>query len=162
PLFERSPGCHFRALPEQSPQWLDSAMSPKSSAPSVPGNSPSASGRKSAKTASSSGPPLSPTHGSSPSSRSSSSCCHSSPISPPSCTLRPIAVLLTIVVATLIIAGLILLPVGTALTHFIQKRNIQLVSKGTLILWNIARYTLALVLMLMVLAIVYYFGPRVR
>jgi membrane protein len=88
--------------------------------------------------------------------------CYDLPGFRPFYTLRPIAVLLTIVVATLIIAVLILLPVGTALTHFIQERNIQLVSEGTLILWNIARYTLALVLMLMVLAIVYYFGPRVR
>src|SRR5258706_14391807 len=70
--------------------------------------------------------------------------------------------MLTIVVATLIIAVLILLPVGTALTHYIQERNIQLVSEGTIILWNIARYTLALFFMLAVLAIVYYFGPRVR
>jgi membrane protein len=88
--------------------------------------------------------------------------CYDLPGYRPFYTLRPIAVLLTIVVATLIIAVLILLPVGTALTHFIRERNIQLISEGTLFLWNIARYTLALMFMLMVVAILYYFGPRVR
>jgi membrane protein len=75
---------------------------------------------------------------------------------------RPMAVGLTVVVATLILAVLILLPIGSAVTAFVRQRNIIGVSEGMIVLWNVARYSLALVLMLGVLAILYYFGPAVK
>jgi membrane protein len=75
---------------------------------------------------------------------------------------RPIAVVLTIVVATLILAVLILLPVTTVITHFIRAHQIALLSRGMLIAIDVARYSLALVLMFAVLATIYHFGPRVK
>jgi membrane protein len=75
---------------------------------------------------------------------------------------RPLAVGLTIVVATMILAVLILLPVGTAVTNFVRRRNIYGISEGMIVAWNIGRYSLALILMLGVLAILYYFGPSVK
>ncbi len=75
---------------------------------------------------------------------------------------RPVAVVMTIVVATLIVAVLILLPIGTVVTHFIRDHQIAYVSQGMLLGLNIARYSAALVLMIAVLAIMYHFGPRVR
>jgi membrane protein len=81
---------------------------------------------------------------------------------------RPVAVLLTIVVATLILAVLILLPVTTIVTNilrgtqFASEERLVLISRGMLLALNVARYSLALVLMLAVLAIIYHFGPRVK
>jgi membrane protein len=73
---------------------------------------------------------------------------------------RSIAVGLTIVVATLLIAVLILLPVGTKVINW-------LIAQGKVFGWmkiflNIARWALALLAMIAVLAIVYYFGPSFK
>jgi membrane protein len=73
---------------------------------------------------------------------------------------RPVAVLLTAIVAALILAVLTLLPVGTeieswlASTHEVPGR----------ILWALtfARYGVAIVMMLVILAMLYTFGTRVR
>jgi membrane protein len=73
---------------------------------------------------------------------------------------RSIAVVLTIVVATLLIAVLILLPIGTRVIDWLS-------SQGKLFGWlkiflNVARWALALLAMIAVLAIVYYFGPSFK
>jgi membrane protein len=88
--------------------------------------------------------------------------CYDVPISRAFYRQRPIAVGLTIVVASMIVLVLILLPIGSAVTTFVKERNIYGISDGMIIAWNIARYSLALVLMLGVLAILYYFGPAVK
>jgi membrane protein len=73
---------------------------------------------------------------------------------------QPLALILTIVVATLVIAVMLLLPVGTAVVHWLKDQ-------GTLFSWalylvNVLRYSIALLLMLTVLAIVYHFGPSFK
>lgn len=88
--------------------------------------------------------------------------CYDVPKMRPFYRQRPLAVALTFVVAILIIAVLILLPVGTAVTNFVVSRNYIFISSGMLIAWNVARYTLAIVLLLGVLSIIYYFGPGVK
>ena len=75
---------------------------------------------------------------------------------------RPMAVLMTVVVATMVIAVLILLPIGTMVTHYVKQHDLLNVSRGLIWAWEIARYSLALLLLISVLAIVYYFGPNVR
>jgi membrane protein len=75
---------------------------------------------------------------------------------------RPLAIVLTVVVATLVLAVLILLPIGTVVTHFIERHEIALISRGMLIALNVARYSLALVLMLGVLMIMYHYGTQVK
>ena len=88
--------------------------------------------------------------------------CYDIPKPRPFYKQRPMAVGLTVVVATLILAVLILLPLGTAVTHFVRDRHIYGISEGMIIVWNIGRYSLALVLMQGVLAILYFFGPSVK
>lgn len=79
---------------------------------------------------------------------------------------RPIAVGLTVIVATLILAVLVLLPVGTAVTHFILEHDIpyftRFVSKPVIWTWNVARYCLAVLLLFASVSITYYFGPSVK
>ena len=88
--------------------------------------------------------------------------CYDVPKSRPFYRQRPLAVALTIIVATLILAVLVLLPIGTAVTQFVRERHIYGISEGMLVAWNVARYSLALVLMLGILAIIYYFAPAVK
>lgn len=88
--------------------------------------------------------------------------CYDIPKARPFYKQRPLAVGLTVIVATLILLVLILLPLGTAATHFVRDRHIYGISDGMIVAWNISRYTIALVLMQGVLAIVYYFGPSVK
>jgi membrane protein len=79
---------------------------------------------------------------------------------------RPIAIGLTIAVAILVLAILFLLPVGTIVTLYLMEQawaEGREVSMALVWLWNIARWTLAVLFMLLVLALVYYFGAtRVR
>jgi membrane protein len=73
---------------------------------------------------------------------------------------RSLAILLTILVAGLVLAVFILLPVGTAVELWLKSwRTFSwLVVLG----FNVARYAIAIVLMLTILAIIYYFGPNIR
>jgi membrane protein len=79
---------------------------------------------------------------------------------------RPIAIGLTIVVVILVLMVLALLPIGTVVTLLVLQWMWELGHDVSLVLlwtWNFARWSLALVLMLLVLALVYYFGAsRVR
>lgn len=94
---------------------------------------------------------------------------------------RPLAVLLTIVVASLIISVIILIPVGTVLTKWLTaygQRAIAVVpgaSAATMpasaqlilnpiwvFLWNLFRYGVGLLLMMTVVAILYHFGPAMK
>jgi membrane protein len=73
---------------------------------------------------------------------------------------RPIAVGLTIVVATLVILVMILLPIGTlALRWLISQQQIW---PWLAHLVNIVRYVIALGMLFAILALIYYFGPSFR
>ena len=74
---------------------------------------------------------------------------------------RPLAVLLTLVVATLILAVLILLPVGTAVrTWAIQ--HLKEADMVWIVLFDLVRFVLALLFMVSSLTIIYHFGPGVK
>lgn len=75
---------------------------------------------------------------------------------------RPLAVVLTLFVALAVVSVLVLLPVGSVVTHYIERHTVLQISRGVLVLWNVARWALALVLMFAIVAILYYFGPSVK
>jgi membrane protein len=73
---------------------------------------------------------------------------------------RPVAILLTIIVMVLIAIVLILLPIGTAIEDWLASTH--LIPGRVLWLLTFARYLLAILLMLSILALLYTFGTRVR
>jgi membrane protein len=118
---------------------------------------------------------------------------------------RPLAVALTLTVATMILAVVVLIPVGTVATHYLTSSTERLLVATNLstpatpsespreaaatlpattqtagasvsaqiarrpgwfrfwiVLWQIGRYALALMLMFLVVALVYHFGPNVK
>lgn len=78
---------------------------------------------------------------------------------------RPLAVLLTLIVASLIICITILLPIGTGITRFVRQYLIEHgQDPGRLLTWtwNFARWSLALVMMVTAVGIVYHFGPGIK
>lgn len=78
---------------------------------------------------------------------------------------RLIAVAITVVVATMIIAVLVLIPVGNMVTKYVIENwpeKTTPIPKGILWAWNAARYCLAGVLMFMIVSVVHQFGIAVR
>jgi membrane protein len=76
---------------------------------------------------------------------------------------RPLALLLTLVVATLILAVLILLPVGTAMrTWAIKHEYLKDTDIVWVVLFDLVRYVLALLFLITSLTIIYHFGPSVK
>ena len=78
---------------------------------------------------------------------------------------RLVAIAITVVVATMIIAVLVLIPVGNLVTKYVVEHwpeRTTPIPKGILWTWNGARYVLALVLMITVVAIMYYYGISVK
>ncbi|HEX8521975.1 MAG TPA: YihY/virulence factor BrkB family protein [Tepidisphaeraceae bacterium] len=96
---------------------------------------------------------------------------------------RPLAVGLTMVVATLILFVVILIPIGTVVTRQLTsgaETVLATISPGAstattlpstaqkflnpiwIIAWQIFRYSIGVLLMLCVVAIVYHFGPNIR
>jgi membrane protein len=78
---------------------------------------------------------------------------------------RAFAVFITIITASMIIAVLVLIPIGTVATKWTinyWNQNKWPLPGWIIWMWNIARYTLALILMFSVVAIMYYFGISVR
>jgi membrane protein len=75
---------------------------------------------------------------------------------------RLLAIGLTIVVAVLLLAVLVLLPVGAILIQRLLGRSDGPLSRGLLWTLMILRYPAALVAMFLIANIVYYFGPAVR
>ena len=73
---------------------------------------------------------------------------------------RAIAIALTIGVAILILAVLFLMPIGTAITNYLKTKG----ARGTAAVWGltIVRYVIAVVLLFLVVALIYYFGPCIR
>jgi membrane protein len=76
---------------------------------------------------------------------------------------RPIAVLLTVIVAALILAVVVLLPVGTFVRTWLINHKLATESGiGWVVLFDIVRWLLALVFMVLALTLIYHFGPSVK
>lgn len=73
---------------------------------------------------------------------------------------QPLAIVLTIIVATLVVLLLILLPVGSGIVFWLKQQAGGL--NWMLSFINVARYSIAMLLMFGVLAIIYHFGPSFR
>jgi membrane protein len=73
---------------------------------------------------------------------------------------RLIATAMTIGTALLVLSVLLLLPVGTAITEYLRDRG----AIGTAAVWgiNLLRYAIALGLLFLVVAVIYYFGPCIK
>lgn len=93
---------------------------------------------------------------------------------------RGLAILLTIIEASLMLGILLLLPIGTIVTHWIIAHIQQVADflsahlagrfastshfisthvEALLVVWDVLRYLVALILMFLATALVYYFGP---
>jgi membrane protein len=76
---------------------------------------------------------------------------------------RPLAMLLTIIVAALILAVVVLLPVGTAVRYWLIHHELVTESNlGWIVLFDIVRWMLALLFMVSALTLVYHVGPSVK
>lgn len=75
---------------------------------------------------------------------------------------RPLAVLLTMVVAFLIITLILVLPVGTIAIRWIESTGYSFFSKPIVMFWKIARIPLALLLMMSILHVMYHYAPFIR
>ncbi len=75
---------------------------------------------------------------------------------------RPMAIGITAIVAILVLALLILLPVGTIAIRWIERNGITYVSGPLLWTWQILRFPLAVLLMFATVNVLYFFGPSIR
>ncbi|MGD1277632.1 MAG: YihY/virulence factor BrkB family protein [Tepidisphaeraceae bacterium] len=73
---------------------------------------------------------------------------------------RPIAILLTILIAAMVLALFVLLPVTSALQHWLPY--FEILSQPVKFAFELVRYAMVILLMLMILAIIYHFGPNIR
>jgi membrane protein len=73
---------------------------------------------------------------------------------------RATAIALTVGVAVLVLLVLLLMPVGNIVTSYLQKHG----KVGTAGVWviNILRYAIAICLLFLVVACIYYFGPCIK
>jgi membrane protein len=74
----------------------------------------------------------------------------------------PVSIGLTIVVASLILALLVLLPIGSIVMAWVVKHGSTYVSTPMLWFWKIARYPLALLVMFSVVHVLYYWAPSIK
>jgi len=79
---------------------------------------------------------------------------------------RLLAILLTMIIATMIIAVIVLLPVAGIVRDIALKYSVEFlhweIPTYMLALFDVARYALALVLLFLSLALLYYFGPMIK
>jgi len=75
---------------------------------------------------------------------------------------RLLAIAMTIVVMVLLLAVGTLLPVGTAVRSWIVTQGLLDSRHPLLLLFDVARWVLALLFMFLVLALIYYKGPSVK
>jgi membrane protein len=79
---------------------------------------------------------------------------------------RLVAIMLTAIVASLILAVVVLLPVGSLVIGFIQRYGDKLFGKSIPIVWlifiEVFRYCMAIALMLMTVASMYHFGTYLK
>lgn len=75
---------------------------------------------------------------------------------------KPLAVILTVSVASLIISVLVLIPLGNVVNKFLMEflnKYVPQMATVIIVVWTIFRYAVALFFLFMVLAIMYKFGP---
>jgi membrane protein len=78
---------------------------------------------------------------------------------------RMVAIMLTVVVATMVILVMILMPLGTAAINWLVRHAATLnipVNAWALALVNIVRYSIAVMLLFAITATIYYFGPNLK
>jgi len=73
-----------------------------------------------------------------------------------------VSVGLTMVVATLIIALLVILPIGSIFLAWVKGHGSKYLSTPLLWVWDLARYPVALILMLSVVNVIYQWGPSIK
>ena len=89
--------------------------------------------------------------------------CYELEIGRPFYKQRPLAVLLTVLVAVLILSVVVLLPVGTAVKNwFINNGYVTDSNLGWIVLFDLVRWVLALAFMVAALTLVYHVGPSVK
>ncbi|MGA3066811.1 MAG: YihY/virulence factor BrkB family protein [Tepidisphaeraceae bacterium] len=86
--------------------------------------------------------------------------CYDLKISPPFYKQRPFAMLLTILVTALVILVFLLLPVGLAAKHLLE--HFHVLSPLIILGFDILRYVIAIMVMLMTVALIYHFGPSIH
>jgi len=69
---------------------------------------------------------------------------------------------LTVVVATLVLALVVILPIGSIILAWIKAHGSAYISTPLLWIWDLARYPVALILMLSVVNVIYQWGPSIR
>ncbi|HEV8379125.1 MAG TPA: YihY/virulence factor BrkB family protein [Tepidisphaeraceae bacterium] len=74
----------------------------------------------------------------------------------------PVSIGLTIVVASLILALLVLLPIGSIVMAWVMKHGSTYLSRPMLWIWNICRYPLALLVMFSVVHVLYHWAPSIK
>jgi len=74
----------------------------------------------------------------------------------------PVSMGLTVVVATLILALLVILPIGSLILAWIKAHGSTYISTPLLWVWDLARYPVALILMFSVVNVIYQWGPSIR
>ncbi len=75
---------------------------------------------------------------------------------------RALALGMTIVIAILILLVLVLLPIGTVVKNWVVSAGHVAEGHSLLILFDVARWAIAMFLLVMVLMVLYHFGPGVR
>jgi len=73
---------------------------------------------------------------------------------------RPIAIVLTILITAMVLLLFVLMPVTSALQHWLPY--FEIVSRPVKIMFELVRYAMVVLLMLMILAVLYHFGPNIR
>jgi membrane protein len=74
---------------------------------------------------------------------------------------RLVAILLTIVVAIMLLAVMCLLPVATVFKHWVINQGVN-PSNFALVLFDVVRWVLSVVLMMLILTLIYYNGPAIH
>lgn len=75
---------------------------------------------------------------------------------------RLLALILTLVATVLVLSVMALLPIGTAVRKWVVARGLVDPRSAALITFDVARWSLAIIFMILVLAIIYHFGVNVR
>src|SRR4051812_12254629 len=74
----------------------------------------------------------------------------------------PVSMGLTIIVATLILALMVILPIGSIILAWVKAHGSAYISGPLLWIWDLARYPVALILMLSVVNVIYQWGPSIK
>jgi membrane protein len=86
--------------------------------------------------------------------------CYNVKTSRPYLKHRSVATVLTLFVAICSTVVIVLLPIGTAVGEWLQYRGFLNLPLG--ILYHLVRYALAMFFSILVLTLIYYFGPNIR